>query len=97
MSLNITDEETCRLADELAHLTGETTTDAVSAALRTAVEREREVQEKIRRVKGITSRISPLMDDELPPDHGDLLYDEHGLPRGQDETRFDLTDIEPAL
>ena len=34
MSLNIKNEETCRLADELARLTGETMTGAITVALR---------------------------------------------------------------
>ena len=34
MSLNIRDAEICRLAGELARLTGETTTGAVTVALR---------------------------------------------------------------
>ena len=41
MSLNISDAETCRMADELARLTGETTTGAVMIALREQLERER--------------------------------------------------------
>ena len=41
MSLNISDAETCRMADELARLTGETTTGAVTIALREQLERER--------------------------------------------------------
>ncbi len=82
MSLNITDEETCRLADELAHLTGETTTDAVSAALRTAVEREREVQEKVQRLMAIGKRCASLMDDgPSSAEIIDSMYDEHGAPK----------------
>ena len=41
MSLNISDAETCRMAVELARLTGETTTGAVTIALREQLERER--------------------------------------------------------
>ena len=41
MSLNISNAETCRLADELTRLTGETTTGAVTVALRERLERER--------------------------------------------------------
>ena len=40
MSLNIKNEETCRLAGELAHLTGETMTGAITVALRERLERE---------------------------------------------------------
>ena len=40
MSLNIKNEETCRLASELAELTGETKTGAITVALRDRLERE---------------------------------------------------------
>ena len=40
MSLNIKNEETCRLAAELARLTGETKTGAITVALRERLERE---------------------------------------------------------
>ena len=40
MSLNISNAETCRLAVELARLTGETITDAVTIALRERQEGE---------------------------------------------------------
>ena len=40
MSLNIKNEETCRLAAELARLTGETMTGAMTVALRERLERE---------------------------------------------------------
>ena len=41
MSLNIKNEETCRLAGELARLTGETMTGAITVALRERLEREK--------------------------------------------------------
>ena len=40
MSLNIKNEETCRLARELAQLTGESMTGAITVALRERLERE---------------------------------------------------------
>ena len=43
MSLNIKNDETCRLARELASLTGETVTGAVTVALRDRLVRERRV------------------------------------------------------
>ena len=39
MSLNIKNEETCRLAGELARLTGETMTGAITVALRARLAR----------------------------------------------------------
>ena len=41
MSLNIKNDETCRLVGELARLTGETMTGAITIALRERLERER--------------------------------------------------------
>ena len=41
MSLNIKNEETCRLASELAQLTGESMTGAITVALKERLERER--------------------------------------------------------
>ena len=39
MSLNIKNAETCRLADRLSRLTGETKTGAITVALRERLER----------------------------------------------------------
>ena len=44
MSLNIKNEETCRLAGELARLTGETMTGAITVALRDRLEREKRLR-----------------------------------------------------
>ncbi len=41
MSLNIKNKEACRLAGELARLTGETMTGAITVALKERLERER--------------------------------------------------------
>ena len=46
MSLNIKNEETCRLAAELAELTGETKTGAITVALRERLEREKRARDK---------------------------------------------------
>ena len=45
MSLNVKNEETCQLARELAELTGETMTGAITVALRQRLEREKRVKE----------------------------------------------------
>ena len=85
MSLNIKNEETCRLAGELARLTGETTTGAITVALRERLEREkreRTVEARLREIRAIAERCAKLMrDGPSAVDHGDFLYDEHGLPR----------------
>ena len=85
MSLNIKNEETCRLAGELARLTGETMTGAITVALRDRLEREkrlRNADELARELHAIGQRCARLMGSgPSADDHGDLLYDERGLPK----------------
>ena len=85
MSLNIKNEETCALARELAELTGETMTGAITVALRERLDRERHersVETRIEAIHAIQERVAQLLGDGPPPvDHAELLYDEHGLPK----------------
>lgn len=84
MSLNIKSEEACRLARELARLTGESMTGAVTQAVRERLDRVRH-----ERAVGLADRLLTIGKDcatrlKQPfrtADHGDLLYDEKGLPR----------------
>ena len=78
MSLNIKNEETHRLARELAQLTGETMTGAITVALRERLEREK----RLRRMRAISKRVAKLPRRPGPSavEHGDFLYDERGLP-----------------
>jgi antitoxin VapB len=84
MSLNIKNEETHRLARELANLTGESVTTAVTEAVRERLERVRR-RDKVglsERLLAIGKDIAPrLKEPYRSADHGDLLYDERGLPR----------------
>ena len=84
MSLNIKNEETCRLAGELADLTGETMTGAITVALKERLERERRersVEDRLREMRAISDRCAKLLrEGGAPIDHGDFLYDERGLP-----------------
>lgn len=85
MSLNIKNEEACRLASELASLTGETMTGAITVALQERLEREqrsRSVEARMQKLREIGERCSKLLvDGPSAVDHGDYLYDEHGLPK----------------
>ena len=85
MSLNIKNEETCRLARELARLTGETMTGAITVALKERLERERRersVEARLQRMRAIARRCSELLQDgPSAVEHGDFLYDERGLPK----------------
>ena len=85
MIIRIEDPETCRLAVELAQLTGETITGAVTIALRERLERVREHQRAEARFQDLKA-ISQECAAGLGPgpsavEHGDFLYDEHGAPK----------------
>ena len=85
MSLNIKNEATCALARELAQLTGETMTGAISVALRERLEREKRERDKealLRDVRAIAERCAALMGPgPSSTEIGDFLYDERGLPK----------------
>ena len=85
MSLNIKNDETCRLASELAGLTGETMTGAITVALRERLERElcnRSVEARLEAMRAISRRCSQLLrPGPSAVEHGDYLYDEHGAPK----------------
>ncbi len=82
--MNIKNDEAHRLARELATLTGESLTAAVTEAVRERLERTRRA-----RGKSLADRLIAIGNDcakrlKEPfrsADHGELLYDEHGLPR----------------
>ena len=85
MSINIKNEETCRLASELAQLTGDTMTGAITVALRERLDRERSersAEARVQRLLAIGKRCaSMLRDGPSAVKHGDFLYDERGLPK----------------
>jgi len=85
MGLNIKNEETCRLAGELARLTGETMTGAITVALHERLEREkrtRSVEARVRELRAIAERCAKLLGPgPSAMEHGDFLYDEKGLPK----------------
>lgn len=84
MGLNIKNEETHRLAEELARLTGESMTAAVTQAVRERLERVRRErgQSLAVRLLAIGKDCAPRFKEPFRTgDHGELLYDEHGLPR----------------
>jgi antitoxin VapB len=85
MSLNIKNAETYRLIRELADLTGESMTGAVTAAVRERLARLTAAQGKAgmaERLHAIAADMrARLPDDFFDIEHGDLLYDEDGLPR----------------
>ena len=84
MSLNIKNEETCRLAAELARMTGQSMTGAITSALRERLAREqrlRGVEVRARQLLAIGERCARrLGPGPAAKDHGEVLYDERGLP-----------------
>jgi antitoxin VapB len=84
MSLNIKDEETHRLARELAQLTGESQTTAVMIAIRERLDRLHAAGHPslADRLLAIGRNTAPHLKEPFrSAEHGELLYDEHGLPR----------------
>jgi len=84
MSLNIKNEDTHRMARELAKATGENMSLAVSKAIRERLERVRanSKQDMVERIMKIAVECGPLWKEPYRSiDHGDLLYDEKGLPK----------------
>jgi antitoxin VapB len=84
MGLNIKNEETHRLVEELATLTGETMTAAVTEAVRERLDRVRRAQgmSLAERLVAIGKDCAMHLKEPFKSvDHGDLLYDERGLPR----------------
>ncbi len=86
MSLNIKNPEAHTLAARLAEKTGETLTEAVVRSLRERLERlERTTEfdeERYRSLKALVKGSRSLWSDALlSVDHGELLYDERGLPK----------------
>jgi antitoxin VapB len=84
MAMNIKNPETHRLVQELARLTGETQTAAITESVRERLDRLRRT-----RSGSLADRLlvigqdcaSHLKEPFRSLDHGKLLYDEAGLPR----------------
>lgn len=84
MALNIKNEETQKLAQELAELTGESMTAAVTEAVR-----ERLKKVKAKKGAGRLERLlkigrdcaAHMREPYRTIDHGEMLYDEKGLPK----------------
>ncbi len=84
MSLNIKNTEAHRLAEEVARVTGESLTTAVTVALRERLERlgrargDRLADQLLAIGKDCAGR---LKEPYRSAAHDDLLYDDRGLPR----------------
>ncbi|MXX93618.1 MAG: PSK operon transcription factor [Chloroflexi bacterium] len=85
MALNIKNQETCDLAREVAQMTDDTMTGAITIALRQRrdqLKRERGREALLRDIRAIAERCSKLVEPGFTSaDIDDLLYDEYGIPK----------------
>lgn len=84
MSLNIKNEETHRLAHQLAGLTGESLTTAITISVRERLDRVRQTKRgnlSDRLLKIGKDCAVHLKEPFLSIDHGDLLYNDQGMPK----------------
>lgn len=86
MSLNIKNEETCRLVKELAVETGVSLTAAVADAVRRRLDEVRAERGEggidVERAMALTAELGARLGEEyLATDFDAVLYDERGLPR----------------
>ena len=84
MGMNIKNDEAQKLAHRLSEITGESLTAAVTEAVRERLERVQQTQGA-----GLADRLlrigrdcaAQLKEPFRSVDHGEMLYDERGLPR----------------
>ncbi len=84
MAMNIKNDETQKLAHELSELTGESLTAAITEAVRERLDRVQKTQGT-----GLANRLlrigkdcaAHLKEPYRSADHGEILYDDRGLPR----------------
>lgn len=80
--LNIKNAEAHALAQKLARLTGESMTEAVTAALRERLDRVRQDPRLADRLLALGKDCAVRLKEPFKSaDHADLLYDERGLPK----------------
>jgi antitoxin VapB len=87
VAMNIKNASTEELTRRLAALTGESMTTAITVAVRERLERlkagaaEASVEDRAARVLSLGREIAPRLTGPFADaDHGDLLYDDRGLP-----------------
>jgi antitoxin VapB len=82
MSLHVKDPEAQRLAEVIAEATGEPVAIVVTVALRERYERlqSKPVKASLEELRAIAKSVSTRA-KHPHVDHGEALYNEHGLPR----------------
>ena len=95
MVLRIDNPETLRLVEELTRRTGQSAERVIEVALRERRARLRTPEEEAQRRARVYAIVKDLQAQfkasGLPPiDHGELLYDENGLPREGELSEVEL-------
>ena len=81
VQINIKNQKARALVDEIVQRTGETVTEAVTAALQRRLN-ELTREEKLARVRELTKGLAQhWVEPWKSLDHGDILYDKTGLPK----------------
>jgi len=84
MTMNIKNKDTYRLTKQLARLTGESLTGAITTAVRERLERVRRARggDMADRLLAIGKDCAAHLKEPVRSiDHADMLYDERGLPK----------------
>ncbi|TAN23781.1 MAG: antitoxin [Acidobacteria bacterium] len=82
MGMNIKSAAAHELAKKVAAATGESLTTAVTVALQERLDRLRKKEGLAERLMAIGARTAARLQEPWKSmDHGDLLYDERGLPK----------------
>jgi len=95
MALLIEAPETIHLIDEVSKLTGESAETVITVAVREQLALLDEVDAEVQRRAEIYALVkelgTALRETGIPTvDHGELLYDENGLPREGDLSEYEL-------
>ena len=80
MALNIKDPAVHDAVREIARITGESQAQAVATAVNDRL-RRLQADDLAERLLDIARSIRSRLGSEGLPDHGELLYDEYGLPK----------------
>lgn len=81
LQINIKNQKARELVDEIVQRTGETVTEAVTAALQKRLN-ELTREEKLVRVRELTKGLADRWAEPWRSmDHGEILYDESGMPK----------------
>ena len=84
MTMNIKNKDTYRLTKQLARLTGESLTGAITAAVRERLDRVRRErgEDLAERLLAIGRDCAARLNEPIRSiDHANMLYDERGLPK----------------